>query len=101
MKLARQVRFRIDQELTRRNIVPLFKDNYRTYDKEEFLLDADLEFYKIKKLLEKNPKILKDDPLIGADYMRIISYIKRKRLLENTSDHYDARDSIDSTYHDV
>lgn len=101
VKLARQVRFRIDQELTRRNIVPIFKNNYRSYDKEEFLLDVDLEFYKIKKLLEKNPKVLKDDPVIGADYMRIITYIKRKRLFEDTSVHYNSRDSIESTYLDA
>lgn len=86
VKLTRQVRFRIDQELTRRNIVPLFKDNYAKYDKEEFLLDVDLEFYKIKKLLQKNPKVLKDDPILSVDYMRIINYIKRKRLYEDASD---------------
>ncbi len=48
----RKIRWRVDQELTRRNIDPLFKDNYAgKYDKEEFLIDSDMEFYKIKKLL--------------------------------------------------
>jgi hypothetical protein len=65
------------------------------------LLDANLEFFKIKKLLEKNPKILKDDPILGVDYMRIINLIKRKRLYEDTSDQYDPRDSLDSTYLDA
>lgn len=101
MELARRVRFRIDQELARRNITPLFKDNYRTYDKEEFLLDSNLEFFKIKKLLEKHPKVLKDDPILGVDYLRVINLIKRKKLFEDASDQYDPRDSIDSTYLDA
>jgi hypothetical protein len=92
------VKFRIDQELVRRNIDPLFKENYRAYDKEEFLLDADVEFVKIKRLLEKNPKILREDPILGLDYIKIIELIKRKKLLEDSSDPFHPRDSIDSTY---
>lgn len=65
---------------------PIFKHNYRGYDKEEFLLDSNLEFFKIKKLLEKNPKVLKDDPLLSVDYLRVINMIKRKQLFENASD---------------
>ena len=64
----------------------MFKLNYRAYDKEEYLLDADMEFYKIKKLLEKNPKILKEDPLMSIDYLKVINLIKRKKVMENTSD---------------
>jgi hypothetical protein len=82
VELTRKLRWKVDQELTRRNIEPLFKENYRTYDKEEFLIDSDIEFYKIKKLLEKNPKILKDDPLIGLDYLKIIQLIKRHKIVE-------------------
>lgn len=85
----------------RRNIDPLFKENYRAYDKEEFLVDSDLEFSKIKKLLEKNPKVLKEDPLLGIDYLKIINLIKRKKLVETTSNHYDPADAIDSTYIDI
>lgn len=83
------MRWKIDQELTVRNINPLFKENYALYDKEEFLLDHDMEFSKIKKLLEKNPNLLKDDPLIGIDYLKIISLIKKKKILETTSNPYD------------
>ncbi len=101
VELTRKVRFRIDQELVRRNIDPIFKENYRAYDKEEFLLDSDMEFSKIKKLLENNPKILKEDPLLGIDYLKIINMIKVKKLGENTSDHYNPVDAIDSTYIDI
>ncbi len=101
VELTRKVRFRIDQELVRRNIEPLFKENYRAYDKEEFLIDSDVEFTKIQRLLEKNPKILKEDPLLGVDYLKIINLIKRKKLVENSSNHYDPVDSIDNTYLDI
>jgi hypothetical protein len=85
----------------RRNVEPLFKENYRAYDKEEFLLDSDIEFSKLKHLLEKNPKLLKEDPLLGVDYLKIINLIKRKKLIEVTSDEYNPADSIDSTYRDI
>lgn len=101
VELARKVRWKIDQELTRRNIEPLFKENYRAYDKDEFLIDSDVEFFKVKKLLEKNPKVLKEDPLLSIDYLKIINLIKRKKLVEQTSNHYLASDSIDSTFLDL
>lgn len=76
--------------MTRRSIEPLFKDNYTgKYDKHELLIDADIEFTKIKRLLEKNPKILRDDPILTGEYFKIIGLIKQKKLLESTSDHFD------------
>lgn len=100
--LVRRIRWRTDQELTRRNIEPVFKDNYAgKYDKEEFLIDAGMEFFKIKKLLSKNPKLLKDDPILSLDYFKIINLIKRKKLLEETSDHYNAEDSVNTVWNDI
>ena len=76
--------------MTRRSIEPLFKDNYTgKYDKHELLIDADIEFTKIKRLLEKNPKVLRDDPILTGEYFKIIGLIKQKKLLESTSDHFD------------
>lgn len=60
-----------------------------------------MEFSKIKKLLEKNPKVLKEDPLLGIDYLKIINMIKRKKLAEMTSDQYNPADAIDSTFIDI
>jgi hypothetical protein len=37
-------------------------------------------------MLSKNPRLLKDDPVLSIDYYKIINLIKRKKLLENTSD---------------
>lgn len=76
--------------MTRRSIEPLFKDNYTgKYDKHELLIDADIEFTKIKRLLEKNPKVLREDPILTGEYFKIIGLIKQKKLLESTSDHFD------------
>jgi len=101
-ELVRKIRWRVDQELTRRNIDPLFKDNYAgKYDKEEFLIDSDMEFYKIKKLLERNPKVLKDDPVLSIDYLKIINLIKQKKMLEETTDPFDAESSFSHTWKDM
>ena len=78
---------------------PLFKNLYANkYEKEEFLLDADMEFFKVKKLLDKNPNVLKDDPLISIDYMKIISLLKRKKLFEDTSDQFDPENSYNAVW---
>jgi len=58
------------------------------YEKEEFLIDADIEFYKVKKLLEKNPKVLRDDPVLSIDYHKIITLIRQKKLVEKTSNYF-------------
>lgn len=63
------------------------------YEKNEFLIDVDVEFYKIKKLLEKDPRTLRDDPIISIDYHRIIDLIRQKKLLEQTSNIYDPEGS--------
>ena len=60
-----------------------------------------MEFSKIKKLLEKNPQVLKEDPLLGIDYLKIINMIKRKKLAEMTSDPYNPAEAIDSTFLDI
>jgi len=99
--LIRRIRWRVDQELTRRNVEPLFPNNYAgKYDKDEFLIDCDLEFYKVKKLLEKNPNVLKEDPILGIDYLKIIGLIRQRKLLENTANAFDAENSYASTWHD-
>jgi hypothetical protein len=100
-ELIRHIRWRVDQELTRRNIEPLFKDNYTDkYDKHEFLIDADVEFSKIKKLMEKNPSMLRSDPILSLDYFKIIDLIKQKKMLEQTSDHFDPENSFLISHND-
>ena len=93
-ELLRRVRWKVDQEATRHNIEPFFKELYANkYEKNEFLLGADMQFFKVKKLLDNNPSVLKDDPVISIDYMKIINLLKQKKLLETTSDPYDPENS--------
>lgn len=65
------------------------------------MLDADVEFYKIRNLLTKNPKMLKEDPLLGLDYLKIIKLIKRKKLMEFTSNEFAPEDQVDSTFYEI
>lgn len=102
VETIRRIRWRTDQELTRRNIDPIFKDNYAgKYDKEEFLIDAGLEFFKVKKLLSKNPRLLKDDPVLSIDYYKIINLIKRQKILEDSSDPFKSEETPTSTWNDL
>ena len=79
----------------RRNKRPLFQDFYfGKYEKHEFLIDVDVEFTKIKNLLQKEPRALRDDPILSLDYQRIIDLIKQKKLLEDTTNIYEAESSF-------
>ena len=99
IELVRKIRWKVDQELVRRNHRPLFANNYmEKYEKEEFLVDADMEFFKVKKLLEKNPRVLRDDPVLSIDYHKIITLIRQKKLVEKTSDHFDSGNSYKATW---
>lgn len=86
VELIRKVRWRVDQELTRRSIEPIFKENLASYDKHEFLLDADFEFVKVKNLLGRTPKMLREDPVLQIDYLKVINLIKKKKMMEETAD---------------
>jgi len=99
--LTRRIRWRVDQELTKRSFDPLFKENYYSYDKEEFLLDADFEFVKIRHLLNKSPKMLKEDPILNIDYLKVINLIKKKKLLERTTDLFDPTSAAAVHHYDV
>jgi hypothetical protein len=84
----RDVRWKIDQEMVKNSLDPLFKKAYSRYTKDEFLFDADIQFSKLKAFLEKNPRILREDPVIGQEYLGIIGLIRRKKLLEYTAPAY-------------
>ena len=87
--------------MTRRSIEPIFKEGYYSYDRDEFMIDADFEFVKVKNLLSKSPKILKDDPVLSIDYLKIINLIKQKKLLENTSDQFDPTSALEAHHYDI
>ena len=60
-----------------------------------------MEFYKVKKLLGKNPKLLRDDPIISIDYLKIITLIKQKKLVEKTSNHFDPDNAFMANWLDI
>lgn len=97
----RRIRWRVDQEMTKRSMEPIFKENYASYDKDEFLIDADFEFVKVKNILNKSPNILRDDPIISIDYLKIINLIRQKKLLENTSDQFDPTSVLEAHHYDI
>lgn len=91
-KLIRDLRFKIDQKLLKQNKHPLFGSNYKYYKGDEFMLDADHEFYKIKKFLKNDKSKIIDDSEIGHRYEELLETLKRKKILENTyAEHYNER----------
>lgn len=52
-------------------------------------------------MLSKNPRLLKDDPILSIDYYKIINLIKRKKLLENTSDPFASSDQPNAGWNDL
>lgn len=47
------------------------------------MLDTDIQFSQLKKLLDYAPNILKDDVDIGVEYETILKLVRRKKLFEN------------------
>ncbi len=70
--------------MVRFNNDPIFKENYKSYAKKEFMLDAPVQFSRLKALMDKHPKILQEDPVVGLEYLRIIELVKRKKLREDS-----------------
>ncbi|CAI2359690.1 unnamed protein product [Moneuplotes crassus] len=84
----RDLRWKIDQEMVKQDLDPIFKKAYHKYTKDEFMYDADLQFSKLKSFLSKNPRVLKEDEIIGQEYLGIIQLIRRKKLLEYSTPAY-------------
>lgn len=100
-ELIRKVRWRVDQELTRRHFEPIFKENYYDYTKDQFMFDAEFEFYKVSNILSKSPRLLREDPILSSEYLKIIGLIKQKKILERASDKFDPALSADLYYYDL
>jgi len=44
--------------------------------------------------------VLKEDPILSIDYLKIIGLIRQRKLLENTANVFDAENSYAATWHD-
>ena len=51
----RDLRFRVDKELLKRKHDPVFKHAYHLFTKDEFMIDADVEFDRLKRFLNREP----------------------------------------------
>jgi hypothetical protein len=91
--LVRNLRRKIDQTLLKNRKHPIFGANYRYYKYDEFMLDSEIEFHKIKKFLETSPEKIKNDPEIGYKYKELINLLKRKKIGEATTAQFE--DPID------
>ena len=80
---------------------PLFKYYYREYTKDEFMMDSEVTFFKLKRFLQHDPKVLRDDPLITHEYQNILNMIKQKRMMEISANEYDPTKSELIYYHNV
>ena len=84
MQHIRILRKRIDQDLLNNYKHPVFGSNYRQYDINEFMIDSDVEFEKIKKFLSNNPKLIQTDKEIGDDYLKLMKKLRRKKMIEKS-----------------
>lgn len=75
--------------------------NYKEFAKWEFLIDADVEFSRLKFLLNHNPKVLAEDPLVGIDYIKVLQLIKKKKVLERTQEAFDHEKQVEHSYYDI
>jgi hypothetical protein len=81
---VRSLRLKIDQQLIKNRKHPAFGANYKNYNKNDLMIDADIDFHKIKNFLKNEPHIIKQDPEIGYRYEELIKTLKRKKVIENS-----------------
>lgn len=65
------------------------------------MYDAEFEFYKVRNMLSKSPRLLREDPILSSEYLKIIGLIKQKKILERSSDKFDPVISPDLHYYDL
>ena len=95
--LVREIRRKIDQNLLKIKKHPIFRSNYRYYEEEEFMIDSDIEFHKIKKFLQSDVEVIKNDPEIGFRYEELLQVLKRKKIIESSVPMFGA-ENIDNYY---
>ncbi len=84
----RAVRWKMDQMLEREGVDPIFKEHYLTYSRKEFLVDSEVNFRKIKIMLQRMPNDLKNDEEVGPYFQEIAKLIQKVAVYENTTPGY-------------
>jgi len=90
----RDLRWKMDQLLESEFVDPVFKENYMTYTREEFLADSEVNYSKLVSLFINPPEILAKDPEVGPCYEKIIELITQTPIDENTSKGYFTTDGV-------
>ena len=89
----RAMRWKMDQYLEKGGIDPVFHDHYLTYTREEFLRDAEVNFNKIKTMMQHTPKQIKEDTEIAPYFDDVYRLIKKAEVIEKTTSGYYDTDS--------
>ncbi len=92
----RSLRWKVDQMLEKDNVDPIFKEHYLTYTREEFLFDTEVNYHKIKALVNRAPKQLQQDPEVGPYFKEIFKLLKKVEVPEDSSPGYF---DTEGTYH--
>ena len=45
--------------------------------------------------------MLKDDPILSVDYMKIINLLKQKKMMEDTGDQFDPENTNKTVWNDI
>jgi len=90
--IIRDLRKQIDQYLIKNNYPVVFGNKIRFYDKEEFLYDAEINFYQLKRFLTYKSSVLKNDPSIAKNYADLMEAITRKKIIENSIANFERSD---------
>jgi hypothetical protein len=96
---VRDLRRKIDQHLIKNRKHPVFGSNYRNFTDEDLMLDSEIEFHKIKKFLQNEPGVIKQDPEIGYRYEELLKTLKRKKVIENSVPRFGA-EQFDEYYNE-
>ena len=58
--------------------------------KDEFMFDAEFEFYKVRNLLSRSPRLLREDPILGTDMEPLQLSNEERELLQRLQEQPDA-----------
>lgn len=88
VKKLRNIRWKLDQTLEKSGINPLFKEMYMSYTRDEFLLDSQVNFRKIKALFKHTRDEFSADPEIQQCALMIQTLLQKVGVIEDSSPGY-------------
>lgn len=74
----RKIKRRVDQILIKAKKHPVFGANYNRVKQDEFMVDVDIDFYKLKKFLSRSLREIKGMEEVETDFDKLREMMKRK-----------------------